>query len=135
MRLALDEVAAAREVNRRARNQHYDEIPDGDRSAPPHAVQTRRGARPNWGSHSMPRRWLSWCRRWETQSRTPHLNAKPRISAIAISMHSQWKGSRKDCPAVWVLNWLLVEHVHLKCDGAALDDVVVARQRQRRQVG
>jgi hypothetical protein len=34
-----------------------------------------------------------------------------------------------------VLNWLLVEHVHLKCDGAALDDVVVARQRQRRQVG
>jgi hypothetical protein len=35
--LALDEVASAREVTQRARNQHHDESPG--RSAPPHAVQ------------------------------------------------------------------------------------------------
>src|SRR5262249_23239660 len=51
--LALDAVAAAREVNQRARNQHYDESPDWRRSAPPHAVQTRRGAGPNWGGHRL----------------------------------------------------------------------------------
>jgi hypothetical protein len=54
LRLALDEVAAARDVNQRARNQHYDESPDCGRSAQPHAVQNRSGARPNWGGHRPP---------------------------------------------------------------------------------
>src|SRR5262252_1732446 len=54
LRLALDEIAAARDVNQRARNQHYDESPDCGRSAQPHAVQTRRGARPNWGGYRPP---------------------------------------------------------------------------------
>jgi hypothetical protein len=35
--LALDEVAAARGVNQRARNQHCDKSPSG--SAPPHGLQ------------------------------------------------------------------------------------------------
>src|SRR5262249_27190149 len=53
LRLALDAVAAARDVHQRARNQHYDESPDWRRSAPPHALQTPSGARPNWGGHRL----------------------------------------------------------------------------------
>src|SRR5262249_55510749 len=47
--LALDAVAAAREVDQRARNHRPDQGPCEGRLAPPHAVQACRGARSNWG--------------------------------------------------------------------------------------
>jgi hypothetical protein len=51
LRLALDEVAAVRDVAQRARNQHCDE--SSGRSAPPHAVKVARergliGAAAKW---------------------------------------------------------------------------------------
>src|SRR5262249_1920567 len=47
--LALDAVAAAREVDQRAQNHRPDQGPCEGRSAPPHAVQACRGGRSNWG--------------------------------------------------------------------------------------
>lgn len=42
LRLALDAVAAKREVTHRTRNQHHGQSPGGGRPAPPHAVQVAR---------------------------------------------------------------------------------------------